>query len=113
MSDAEFRTYLEGGAREFTPPTQGRPGDLPPVVKYLAGDFGDSALYDRLQSALDGIEGKRGGPKNRIFYFATPPEADPAIVKFLGEKGLSRPDQGGRGSSWKSRSATTSSREND
>jgi glucose-6-phosphate 1-dehydrogenase len=94
MSDGEFRTYLEGGAREFTPPTQGRPGDLPPVVKYLAGDFGDAALYERLQAALDDIEGKRGGAKNRIFYFATPPEADPTIVKFLGEKGLSHPDQG-------------------
>jgi glucose-6-phosphate 1-dehydrogenase len=94
MSDAEFRAYLEGGAKEFTPPTQGRPGDLPPVVQYLAGDFGDAGLYDRLQSALDAIEGERGGPKNRIFYFATPPEADPTIVKLLGEKGLARPDQG-------------------
>src|SRR5215471_1356928 len=51
--DQEFRSYLEGGAREFTPPTQGRPGDLPATVQYLAGDFKDSALYDRLKSALE------------------------------------------------------------
>ncbi len=94
MDDAEFRTYLEGGAREFTPPTQGRPGDLPPVVRYLPGDFGDPALYEKLQATLDEIEKKRGGPQNRIFYFATPPEADPTIVKMLGEKGLAKPAQG-------------------
>ncbi|MFN2633540.1 MAG: glucose-6-phosphate dehydrogenase [Thermoanaerobaculia bacterium] len=94
MSDAEFRAYLEGGAREFTPPTQGRPGELPPTVRYLAGDFGDPGLYDRLKSTLDQIEGKRPGSRNRIFYMATPPEADPTIVKFLGDKGLASPDQG-------------------
>src|SRR5262249_27059121 len=35
MSDQEFRRYLEAGAREFTPATQGRPGDLPVTVRYL------------------------------------------------------------------------------
>jgi glucose-6-phosphate 1-dehydrogenase len=93
-SDQEFREYLQGGAREFTPPAQGRPGDLPAVVQYLAGDFGDPALYEKLKKALEAIEGKRGGPRNRIFYLATPPEADPEIVKFLGEQSLARPENG-------------------
>jgi len=94
MSDQDFRAYLEGGAREFTPPTQGRPGDLPAVVRYLAGDFGDPDLYRGLKGALEAIEGKRGGPRNRIFYLATPPEADPTIVQHLGEQGLARPEKG-------------------
>jgi glucose-6-phosphate 1-dehydrogenase len=94
MTNQDFRAYLDGGAREFTPPTQGRPGDLPPTVQYLAGDFGDVGLYDRLNEALGTIEKKRGGPRNRIFYLATPPEADPTIVKWLGEKGLARPESG-------------------
>ena len=94
MSDQEFRAYLEGGAREFTPPTQGRPGELPPVVQYLGGDFGDPGLYQKLKAALNAIEDKRAGPHNRIFYLATPPEADPTIVECLGEVGLSRPEKG-------------------
>ena len=48
----------------------------------------------RLKSTLDQIEGKRSGSRNRIFYLATPPEADPTIVKFLGDRGLASPDQG-------------------
>ena len=93
-SDEEFRKRLEEGAREFTPTTQGRPGELPAVVRYLAGDFGDPELYGRLAAVLGEIEGKRSGQHNRIFYLATPPEADPEIVRLLGERGLSEPEEG-------------------
>src|SRR5262249_21209974 len=92
-SDAQFRSYLEDGAKQFTPPAQGRPGDLPPKVQYIPGDFDDPTLYGRLEAALDQIEGKRRGNRNRIFYLATPPEADPGIVNHLGDSGLARPEQ--------------------
>ncbi|HMF09256.1 MAG TPA: glucose-6-phosphate dehydrogenase [Thermoanaerobaculia bacterium] len=94
MSDQDFRAYLAGGAREFTPPTQGRPGDLPDKIQYVSGDFNDSALYQRLRAAIEKIESDRGGPRNRIFYLATPPEADPQIVKCLGDQGLALPENG-------------------
>jgi glucose-6-phosphate 1-dehydrogenase len=94
MTDAQFRAYLDGGAREFTPPTQGRPGELPATVQYVAGDFDDPALYQRLRTALESIERKRKGAANRIFYLATPPEADPMIVNHLGETNLARPQKG-------------------
>jgi len=93
-SDADFRLRLEEGAKEFTPTTQGRPGELPAIVRYLAGDFGDPALYKKLKHVLDEIEGKRQGHRNRIFYLATPPEADPEIVRLLGEHNLSEPEGG-------------------
>ena len=93
-TDDEFRKHLEDGAREFTPPTQGRPGDFPAVVRYLAGDFGDRQFYANLKSALDAIESRRAGARNRIFYFATPPDADEPIVKGLGEEGLARVEHG-------------------
>jgi glucose-6-phosphate 1-dehydrogenase len=94
-SDDAFREHLDGGAREFTPPTQGRPGDLPDRVRYVAGDFGDAELYRRLRAALETIEKERGGgPRNRIFYFATPPDADETIVRALGAEGLATADNG-------------------
>ncbi|MGH9368800.1 MAG: glucose-6-phosphate dehydrogenase, partial [Thermoanaerobaculia bacterium] len=93
-TDQEFRAYLAAGAREHTPPTQGRPGELPAVVRYLAGDFGDPELYRRLQTLLDAIEARPRRPRNRIFYLATPPETDPIIVSHLGEQGLAAPENG-------------------
>ena len=92
--DEEFRRRLEEGAREFTPTTQGRPGELPEIVRYLAGDFGDPGLYARLKQVLEEIAGAREGHRNRIFYLASPPEADPEIVRLLGEQTLSKPENG-------------------
>ena len=37
FSAPEFRAHLEGGAREFTPPHDGLPGELPSTVEYSAG----------------------------------------------------------------------------
>ena len=94
FTDQEFRAYLTGGAREHTPPTQGRPGELPAVVRYFAGDFADPDLYRRLEKALDQIESRPGRPRNRIFYLATPPETDPVIVSHLGDAKLATPSNG-------------------
>jgi glucose-6-phosphate 1-dehydrogenase len=94
FTDPEFRAYLAAGAREHTPPVAGRPGELPAAVRYLAGDFSDPALYDRLRAALEAIESRPGRPRNRIFYLATPPETDPVIVARLGEHGLATPANG-------------------
>jgi glucose-6-phosphate 1-dehydrogenase len=93
-ADADFRRRLEDGAREFTPREQGRPGELPAVVRYLSGDFSGSVLYQTLRGVLEEIESKRAGHHNRIFYLATPPDADPEIVRFLGEESLSKPENG-------------------
>ena len=92
--DEEFRQRLEEGAREFTPREQGRPGELPAVVRYLTGSFGDPELYRRLRSVLEELEKNRGAHRNRIFYLATPPESDPEIVRLLGEQGLAEPENG-------------------
>jgi len=93
-SNEDFRKRLEEGAREFTPPTQGRPGEMPAVVRYLAGDFETAATYKKLKGTLDEIEKKRRGPRNRIFYLATPPDADPGIVKLLDENDLEKTPDG-------------------
>jgi glucose-6-phosphate 1-dehydrogenase len=94
FSNEAFRAHLDSGAREFTPPTKGRPGDLPAAVEYVSGDFADRALYGQLRERLEKMEARRGGPRNRIFYFATPPEADEPIVAALGEEGLATVDSG-------------------
>ena len=93
-SDDDFRRRLEDGAKEFTPPTQGRPGDMPEIVKYVPGAFEDRNTYRKLKAALEAIENRRGGPRNRIFYFATPPAADETIVQAILDEGLARVDNG-------------------
>jgi glucose-6-phosphate 1-dehydrogenase len=93
-SDDQFRRRLDDGAKEFTPPTQGRPGDMPEIVQYLRGAFEDRETYRKLKAALEGIENQRGGPHNRIFYFATPPDADETIIQAIPDEGLARVENG-------------------
>ena len=93
-TDEAFRAHLESGAREFTPPNQGRTGEMPDVCTYIAGDFGDPDLYARIRRTLEECEARRGGPRHRILYFATPPEADETIVRHVGESGLAAVEDG-------------------
>jgi glucose-6-phosphate 1-dehydrogenase len=93
-SDADFRQRLEEGAREFTPREQGRPGEMPAVIRYLTGSFGDTELYRQMRTAVEEIESRRGGPRNRIFYLATPPEADEEIIRLVGENHLAETENG-------------------
>ncbi len=93
-SDKEFRARLEEGAREFTPPIQGRPGEFSGTIQYISGDFEDISSYKKLKAAVEAIEKKQGGPRNRIFYLATPPDADPGIVRLLEEAGLAKSPEG-------------------
>ena len=63
---------------------------------YVQGEFEDAAAYDRLDQALERIEGEHKIPGNRLYYLATPPTAFVPIVKRLGEKGLAQ-EKGGQG----------------
>jgi glucose-6-phosphate 1-dehydrogenase len=59
-------------------------------VSYLDGGAEDPATYERLRQELARIEEKRNGPRNRLFYLATPPAAFEPIARRLGETGLAR-----------------------
>jgi glucose-6-phosphate 1-dehydrogenase len=58
---------------------------------YCQSDFGDPEGYKRLSDLLARLDEERHTSGNRLFYLATPPDADPAIVAKLGESGLARP----------------------
>ena len=63
-------------------------------VSYLDGGAEDPATYERLRQELARIEEKRNGPRNRLFYLATPPAAFEPIARRLGETGLAREGNG-------------------
>jgi glucose-6-phosphate 1-dehydrogenase len=62
-------------------------------VRYVRGDFTDAAAYANLGEELERIRAK-GGPANRLFYLATPPEAYPEIVANIERAGLNRTENG-------------------
>jgi glucose-6-phosphate 1-dehydrogenase len=95
--DESFRRDLAASLRE--PGEGGEPAErdwkwLADRVFYLQGEFGDAALYRRLDQLLAKTEKAHGTGGNALFYLATPPQAFTGIVHRLGEAGLAREEEG-------------------
>jgi glucose-6-phosphate 1-dehydrogenase len=92
LDDDEFRTLAADAVRRFS---RRRPDErvlatLLEAARYVAGDFGEPALYAELGRVLSGFDAEYDIPLNRCFYLSTAPEFFPVIVERLGERGLQR-----------------------
>ncbi len=58
---------------------------------YCQSNFDDRQGYERLADLLDRLDNEQDTGGNRLFYMATPPEADSGIIYHLGGAGLARP----------------------
>ena len=61
---------------------------------YLAGDFNDAALYEKIRQRLSELEPLHKTLGNRLFYLATLPDNFAPIVQALGKVGLTVEAQG-------------------
>ena len=61
---------------------------------YLAGEYGDLALYTALQERLKTLDRQFGTTGNRLFYLSTPPSLYASIVEHLGFIGLTGQEEG-------------------
>ena len=97
LSDDAFRGRMREGVTRFARlkiPAQHVWDRFAGSLVYVAGDPSGPELYARLKQRLEQIEGARGGPRNRLFYCATPPSLYDDIVAGLGAAGLARVDGG-------------------
>ena len=77
-------------------------------MRYVSTEFDDASGEDTVASTLAELDEERGSGGNRLFYFAVPPEVIGTLVR--GDRRAARAARAGRGSSSRSRSATTSTR---
>lgn len=63
-------------------------------MRYLRGEFDDSALYAALSRHLADIGKDQQNGGNCLFYLATPPKLFAPIVRHLAESGLTREEAG-------------------
>ena len=57
-------------------------------ISYQRGSFDRPEDFTALKDHLSDIEKKRGGPRNRLYYLATPPESFTEIIRNLKAAGL-------------------------
>ena len=86
----DFRDAMKASVSQF-----GEGGINPDVwdefaqkLYFCAGQFQDPASYRRLKRKLDSLHRENGTLGNVLFYLATPPEFDSAIVENLDRAGL-------------------------
>jgi glucose-6-phosphate 1-dehydrogenase len=90
MSDADFRDRMTAAVPEHGEHWAVRAAKF----RYVQGEYGDPALYDRLKVVLgevDTVFGLPPGTGNRLFYFSAPPSTFPLLVNGLTAAGLNRP----------------------
>jgi glucose-6-phosphate 1-dehydrogenase len=96
MSTEAFRERIGREAREGL---SGDPDEkiwewLLSRISYLAGDFRDTATYQRLAAELGRVEGELRTGGSCVFYLATPPTFFAEIVRRVAEAGLVKEDGG-------------------
>jgi glucose-6-phosphate 1-dehydrogenase len=92
LTDDEFRARAREAIAEFgrsQPPSENVWQRFARSLHYLPGDPGRPALYPAIASRLAELEAARGGgPRNRLFYCATPPSLYDDIIRSMGAAGL-------------------------
>jgi glucose-6-phosphate 1-dehydrogenase len=97
MTDEEFRIRMREAVGEFAriqPPSEMVWNRFASSLFYVPGDPTDATTYARLRQRLEELEPARGGPRNRLFYCATPPSLYDDIVENLGASGLAAEEGG-------------------
>jgi len=95
MDDDEFRERMKslvekegGGGEEARHVWEALTGGF----RYISGDYGDDATFERLGQVLAELDRDRGTAGNRLYYLATPSATFPVIVEALAAHGLNRAD---------------------
>jgi glucose-6-phosphate 1-dehydrogenase len=86
FSDDQFRTHLADGMKQFASfkYSQEEWNAFAANLTYLQGRYTDLADFKKLNEFTNKWE---GGPANRLYYMATPPDVFPNIIDLLGLTG--------------------------
>lgn len=64
-------------------------------IRFVSGEFGDDAAFDKLRETIEQLDKERGTNGNHAFYLSIPPKAFPLVTQQLSRSGLAdpKPDQ--------------------
>src|SRR5258708_10549158 len=96
MTTEAFRAQLSKDVKEFAPePIDPKLWDwFLERIYYVAGDFQDSAAYEKLKVQIAAVEKTHSTQGNRFFYLAVSPKFFAPVAKQLGQAGLTQESDG-------------------
>src|SRR5436305_9593441 len=92
VPDEDFRESAAESVKQFSrrEPDERVLGSLLERMRYVAGTFDDSSMYERLGKVAQEFDEEADIAFNRLFYLSTAPSFFPVIGEALGEHGLDR-----------------------
>ena len=95
--DQDFGKVVHDAVREHarTPWSEEVWQQLSKGIRFVSGEFGDDAAFDRLRETIETLDKERGTNGNHAFYLSIPPKAFPIVTQQLSRSGLAdpKPDQ--------------------
>ncbi|NBT46308.1 MAG: glucose-6-phosphate dehydrogenase [Actinobacteria bacterium] len=95
--DQDFGKVVHDAVREHarTPWSEDVWQQLAKGIRFVSGEFGDDAAFDRLRETIENLDKERGTNGNHAFYLSIPPKAFPIVTQQLSRSGLAdpKPDQ--------------------
>ncbi|HLZ38161.1 MAG TPA: glucose-6-phosphate dehydrogenase [Mycobacteriales bacterium] len=98
-ADQDFANVVHDAVKEHarTPFREEVWQQLAEGCRFVAGEFGDDAAFDRLAETIKELDQEQGTGGNHAFYLSVPPSQFPIVVEQLRRSGLSAGD----GRSWR------------
>jgi len=63
-------------------------------IRFVPGEFGDDAAFEKLKATIEELDADRGTMGNHAFYLSIPPKAFPQVTEQLRRSGLAEPAPG-------------------
>jgi len=95
--DQDFGQVVKDAVKQYsrTPWSEEIWNQLSKGIRFVSGEFGDDAAFDKLRETIETLDAERGTNGNHAFYLSIPPKAFPLVTQQLSRSGLAdpKPDQ--------------------
>jgi len=95
--DQDFGLVVKEAVKQYarTPWSEAIWDQLSKGIRFVSGEFGDDAAFDKLRETIETLDTERGTNGNHAFYLSIPPKAFPLVTQQLSRSGLAdpKPDQ--------------------
>jgi glucose-6-phosphate 1-dehydrogenase len=95
--DQDFGQVVKDAVKQYsrTPWSEEVWTQLSKGIRFVSGEFGDDAAFDKLRETIEALDAERGTNGNHAFYLSIPPKAFPLVTQQLSRSGLAdpKPDQ--------------------
>ncbi|MFM5968868.1 MAG: glucose-6-phosphate dehydrogenase, partial [Micrococcales bacterium] len=93
--DQDFEKIVHDSVRQYarTPFSEEVWQQLASGIRFVSGEFGDDAAFDRLKETIEKLDSERGTNGNHAFYLSIPPKAFEQVCQQLSRSGLAAPKE--------------------